>query len=122
MSNLFEEVGGETTINFTVEIFFEKVLDDAYIRYFFNKIDISTNLERQKSFLRKIIGGPHKSNSKDMRQMHEHLVKVFNLNDTHFDHVLCHLRATMAEVGIEQELVAKIIAFANTHRDDVLNR
>ena len=76
VSNLFEEVGGETTINFTVEVFFEKVLDDAYIRYFFNKIDISTNLKRQKSFLRKILGGPHTSNSKDMRQMHEHLVKV----------------------------------------------
>ncbi len=122
MSDLFEELGGETIVNFTVELFFEKLLEDAYIRYFFNKNDLRTNLERQKSLLRKIYDGPHKSDSRDMRQTHAHLVKVFNLNDIHFDHILCHLRATLAEVGIEPELIEKVVAHANTHRDDVLNR
>ena len=57
-----------------------------------------------------------------MREGHKHLVHEMGLNDSHFDHIVCHLRSTLAELGVAPELIKTVADVAESTRDDVLDR
>ena len=44
------------------------------------------------------------------------------LDDSHFDHILMHLRATLAQLGVQENLIQTIIGVAESTRADVLDR
>lgn len=67
-------------------------------------------------------GGPNNYTGTDMRQAHAHLVKKYGLNDSHFDAVMEHLGATLQELNVPAELIAKVAAIAESTRNDVLGR
>jgi len=68
-----------------------------------------------------VMGGPHNYTGKDMREGHKHLIRM-GLNDSHFDHILMHLRATLAQLGVPENLIQTIIGVAESTRADVLDR
>ena len=119
---LYEQLGGAAAIDAAVDIFYRRVLSDAYISNFFANTDMEKQAAKQKSFLTMVFGGPNNYTGLDMREGHKHLVEKMGLNDSHFEHVLVHLRATLAELGVGDEKVAEVIAIADSVRDDVLNR
>jgi len=121
MSTVYEQLGGEAAINAAVDIFYRRVLGDAYIARFFEGIDMEKQAGKQKAFLTMVTGGPNEYTGKDMREGHKHLVKN-GLNDAHFEHVLAHLRSTLAELGVDGTLIKTVIGVAESTRDDVLNR
>ncbi len=118
---LFEKLGGEAAVNAAVDLFYRRVLADAYINRFFEGVDMEKQAAKQKAFLTMAFGGPHNYTGKDMREGHKHLVKM-GLDDSHFDHILMHLRATLAELGVGDDLIAEVIAIAESTRNDVLDR
>jgi hemoglobin len=121
MSTVYEQLGGEPAFDAAVDIFYRRVLADAYIKRFFEGVDMARQAAKQKAFLIMVTGGPNKYTGKDMREGHRHLVKM-GLNDSHFDHVLAHLRSTLAELGVKQELIKTVIDVAESTRNDVLDR
>ena len=76
---------------------------------------------KQKAFLTMVFGGPNSYTGLDMRQGHKHLVDK-GLDASHFEHILAHLRSTLAELGLGEAKIAEVIAIADSVRDDVLNR
>jgi hemoglobin len=56
-----------------------------------------------------------------MREGHKHLVAQ-GLNDTHFEHILAHLRSTLAELGVGTDKIKEVIDIADSVRADVLDR
>ncbi len=118
---LFEKLGGAAAVDAAVDLFYRRVLADAYINRFFEGVDMEKQAAKQKAFLTMAFGGPHNYTGKDMREGHKHLVKM-GLDDSHFDHILMHLRATLAELGVGDDLIAEVIAIAESTRDDVLDR
>lgn len=118
---LFDKLGGEAAVNAAVDIFYRKVLADYRINRFFDNVDMEKQAAKQKAFLTMAFGGPHNYTGEDMRKGHAHLVKL-GLNDSHFDAVMEHLGATLAELNVPQELIAQVAAIAESTRNDVLGR
>ena len=119
--SLYEELGGEAAVNAAVDIFYRRVLADAYVIRFFEGVDMDKQAAKQKAFLTMVFGGPNNYTGKDMREGHKHLVDK-GLDDSHYEHILAHLRSTLAELGVGEDKVAEVIAIADSVRDDVLNR
>jgi len=119
--SLYDQIGGEAAVDAAVDIFYRKVLADDRINKFFEDVDMERQAAKQKSFLTVAFGGPNKYTGKDMRDGHAHLV-ARGLNDSHFDAVMEHLGATLKELNVPDELIAKAAAIAESTRNDVLGR
>jgi len=119
--SLFEQLGGNAAVDAAVDIFYRRVLADAYVIRFFEGVDMDKQAAKQKAFLTMAFGGPHNYTGKDMREGHRHLIKM-GLDDSHFDHILMHLRATLSELGVANNLIQQVIATAESTRNDVLDR
>lgn len=122
MSTVYEQLGGDAAINAAVDVFYRRVLADAYVKRFFEGVDMAKQAAKQKGFLIMVTGGPNNYTGKDMREGHRHLVRDMGLDDTHFDHIICHLRSTLAELGVKPELIKTVIGVAESTRNDVLDR
>jgi len=120
-ATLFAQLGGAAAVDAAVDIFYRRVLNDPYVVPFFEGVDMEKQAAKQKAFLTMAFGGPHNYTGKDMREGHRHLIKM-GLNDTHFDHILMHIRSTLAELGVGKDLITQVIAVAESTRDDVLDR
>jgi len=118
---LYEQLGGAAAIDAAVDIFYRRVLADHYVNHFFEDVDMERQAAKQKAFLTMVFGGPHDYTGKDMREGHKHLVEK-GLDDTHFDHILSHLRSTLAELGVGEAMIQQVIDIAESTRGDVLNR
>lgn len=117
--SLYDELGGAPALDAAVDIFYRKVLSDDRIAHYFDGVDMERQAAKQKGFLTMVLGGPNSYTGKDMRRGHAHLV---GLNDGHVDAVIENLGATLAELGVSADKIAKVAALANSVRDDVLNR
>lgn len=120
--SLYEALGGEGAVNAAVDIFYRRVLGDAYVARFFEGVDMEKQAGKQKAFLTMVFGGPNNYSGKDMREGHKHLVEKLGLNDSHFEHILAHLRSTLAELGVPADKIQEVIAIADSVRADVLNK
>jgi len=119
---LFEKLGGAGAVDAAVGIFYGHVLNDAYVKRFFEGVDMDRQATKQKAFLTMAFGGPNNYSGKDMRDGHRHLVENMGLNDSHFEHILVHLRTTLAQLGVGEGLISEVIDTANSTRADVLNK
>jgi hemoglobin len=120
-ATLFEQLGGEGAVDVAVDIFYRKVLADYRINRFFDGVDMDKQAAKQKAFLTMAFGGPANYSGKDMRDGHAKLVKM-GLDDSHFDAVMENLKATLAELGVAQNLIDQVDALAETTRADVLGK
>jgi len=120
-ASVYDQIGGAAAVDAAVDVFYRRVLADAYVVRFFEGVDMEKQAAKQKGFLTMVMGGPNNYTGKDMREGHKHLVKM-GLNDSHFDHILMHLRATLAELGVPENLIQTIIGVAESTRADVLDR
>jgi len=118
---LYDRLGGDAAVNAAVDIFYRKVLSDPFVTPFFEGVDMAKQANKQKSFLTLAFGGPNNYSGKDMREGHKHLVKR-GLNDAHFEHILVHLRSTLAELGVAEALIQEVGAIAESTRADILDR
>jgi hemoglobin len=119
--SLYEQIGGEKAIEAAVDLFYKKVLADDRVNGFFKGVDMDRQRAMQKGFLTFAFGGPNAYAGRDLRAAHAHLV-ARGLSDKHFDIIIEHLGATLKELGVKDELIAKAAEVANSVRKDVLNK
>lgn len=118
MTSLFERIGGEAAVDAAVDIFYEKVLADDRISYFFENLDMVAQARKQKAFLTMAFGGPHNYTGLDMRRGHAHLA----LTEEHFTAVVENLGSTLVQLGVSNDDINEVVKIANSVKDDVLNR
>jgi hemoglobin len=121
MSSLYDELGGESTVNAAVDSLYRRILKDDRIRLFFEGVNMQRQIAKQKAFLTKIFAGPNRYTGADIRNGHAHLVAK-GLNDSHFDAFIENLKATLQELEISPALIDRVGAYAETQRHDVLGR
>jgi hemoglobin len=119
--SLYDQLGGEAAVDAAVDIFYRKVLSDYRINRFFDNSDMEKQAAKQKAFLTMAFGGPNNYSGQDMRTAHARFVKM-GLNASHFDVVMEHLVATLAELNAPQELITQVEAIAETTRNDILGK
>lgn len=117
-SSIYEQIGGDAAVEAAVDIFYRKVLSDDRISHFFDSVDMDRQRAKQKAFLTMVFGGPNHYSGKDMRSAHASM----KLNEGHFDAVIEHLGATLAELNVPPELISEMAAIAVSTKNDVLNR
>ncbi|MEO6787697.1 MAG: group 1 truncated hemoglobin [Chthoniobacteraceae bacterium] len=115
---MYQQLGGKAAIDAAVEIFYKKVLADDRIKHFFDDVDMVRQRTKQKQFLSAAFGGPIPWEGKDMRKVHARL----KLKDSDFNAVAENLQASLTELKVKPELIAKVMAIAESVRADVLNR
>lgn len=120
MTSLYERLGGQSSVNAAVDIFYKKVLADPRIRHFFNDVDMEHQIKKQKSFLAFAFGGPNHYTGKGLRNGHKHLVER-GLNDLHVNAVIEHLGATLKELGVADADIKEAASIAESVRGEVLN-
>jgi len=121
MTSLYDELGGAAAVDAAVDIFYRKVLSDDRIARFFEDVDMEKQAAKQKGFLTMVFGGPNNYTGKDMRSAHARLIPM-GLDDSHVDAVIENLGATLAELGVGDDKIARVAALANSVRDDILGR
>ncbi|KAJ9457925.1 Group 1 truncated hemoglobin GlbN [Diplonema papillatum] len=117
---LFARLGGAAAVNAAVDKFYAKVLADARVSHFFDKVDMKKQRAMQKAFFTFAFGGPAQYNGRSMREAHRALVKDKGLSDVHYDAIVSLLGQTLKELGVADCDVAAAAAVANSVRDDVL--
>jgi hemoglobin len=124
MTTLFDKLGGDAAIDLAVDKFYERVLVDERIKHFFANTDMTKQRQHQKDFLTYAFGGSDRYDGRFMRAAHKQLVEQQGLAGEHFDAVAENLMATLAEMGVSEELRAEVaaIAAAPQHKKDVLNQ
>ena len=102
-----------------MERFYEKILADKRVNYFFEDVSMVKQKRKQKEFLAAALGGPIPYVGKDLRKAH---ADMDGLNDTHFDAIAEHLQSTLEELKVDKALIAEVMAIVGSTRDAVLNR
>lgn len=121
MPSLYERLGGGGAIDAAVDLFYRKVLADDLLSPFFDGVDMTGQIAKQKAFLTMVTGGPNEYTGADMREAHKGLV-ARGISDAHFDAVVGHLGATLTELGVQSADIAEVAAVAESVRAHVLNR
>jgi hemoglobin len=121
MATLYDELGGEPAVEAAVDVFYRKMMGDDRVAHFFDEVDIDRQIAKQVAFMTIVFGGPNHYTGRDMREAHEHLV-ARGLDDSHVDVVIDHLGESLRELGVDEALIGRVAALAESVRGDVLNR
>ncbi len=119
---LFEKLGGKDAVEAAVDNFYEKIMADERINFFFDGVDMKRQRAKQKAFMTYAFGGAPNYDGLSMRKSHAHLVEEKGLNDSHFDAVAENLQKTLEELGVAADLIGEVMAVVGSTRDDILNR
>lgn len=118
-ASLYQQLGGKAAIDAAVDLFYTKVLADDRVKHYFKDINMTRQAKKQKEFLSVALGAPIQYTGADMRTAHRELP---GLNDSHFNAIGEHLKATLTELKVKDELIGKVLDVVETTRADVLNR
>lgn len=122
MTSIYDSLGGSAAMDAAVDLFYQKVLADDRINYFFDGIDMDRQRKMQKAFLTFALGGPNNYSGRGMRAAHKRLVEEKGLAEPHFDAVMENLGATLKELNVPDELIAQAAETAMALKPDVLNQ
>lgn len=103
---LYEQIGGEAALGLAVDDFYRRVLQDGSISHFFHGVDMVRLRSHQHAFLSQLLGGPRSYSGRAIEAAHSGL----NLTSAHFAAVAGHLGDTLTSLGVEQSLVAEVLA------------
>ena len=119
IEDLYELIGGRSTIESATELFYEKVLQDESLRHFFERVDMAHLRSRQAMLVSMLLGG-RVYTGKSIRDAHAGS-RDHGLNAAHFDLFLQHFRAALEEVGVKRENAEKVIQRLESKRGTVLD-
>jgi len=120
IEDLFDLIGGRSTIEGATELFYDKVSQDENLRHFFEKVDMAHLRSRQAMFISMLLGG-RVYTGKNIRDAHARS-RGDGLNDTHFDLFLKHFCAALEEVGVKPENAETVRKRLESKRGTVLDK
>jgi hemoglobin len=119
--SLYEEIGGEASIDAALDKFYPKILGDPRVSFLFAGVDMARLRTHARAFLTMAFGGPSSYGGRDLRTAHAK-ARGQGLNDTLFEVFMGHFRATLEDLGVPQPKITEIVSIAEGGRNDVLSR
>jgi hemoglobin len=120
IEDLFDLIGGRSTIEAATELFYDKILQDENLRHFFEGVDIAHLRSRQAMFISMLLGG-RVYTGKNIHDAHARS-RGDGLSDAHFDLFLKHFRAALEEVGVKPENAETVRKRLESKRGTVLDK
>jgi len=120
IEDLFELIGGPTTVEAATERFYDRVLRDDNLRHFFEGADMAHLRSRQAMFVSMLLRGTVYT-GKNIGDAHARS-RDHGLNDAHFDLFLQHFRAAPEEAGVKPENAEIIRKRLDSQRGTVLDK
>jgi hemoglobin len=120
IEDLYDLIGGPSTIEAATKIFYEKILQDERLSHFFEGVDMAHIRSRQAMLVSMLLGGRIYT-GKNIHDAHARS-RDQGLNDGHFDLFLQHFRAALEEVGVEPQNANKVVKRLESKRGTVLEK
>ena len=117
-SPLIERLGGSEAVSAAIDLMYQKILADDRLLPFFENVDMDRLKAQQVSFISTALGGTDEHAGVDLGGAHAHLV-ARGLKPEHFDSVLDHLRDSLIELGVGDDLIGEVLTVVETTRSDV---
>jgi len=114
-STIYERIGGSETIENLVDSFYEKVLADAELKSYFEKVPMPKLRNMQKEFFSAATGGPITYTGRPLGEVHRGL----GISRREFQRFTEHLLETLREVGVEEKDAYEIISHVNLYADEI---
>jgi hemoglobin len=119
IEDLYDLIGGRSTIEAATELFYDKILQDDSLRHFFERVDMAHLRSRQAMFISMLLGGRVYTGN-NIRDAHSRS-RDHGLNNAHFDLFLLHFRAALEEAGVKPENAEKVMKRLESKRGTVLD-
>jgi len=114
---LFDRIGGRPAIRATVDLFYDKMMADPRVNYFFEGVDMRAQRAHQAAFLTFALGGAKSyGGNGNMTQAHARLVREYGMTMEHFDVVLELIGASLIELEVPEDLIGEAAAVVETLR------
>lgn len=102
--SVYERLGGASTIDTAVELFYRKVEKDAALAPLFDGVEMVRLHGRQVEFMVMELGGPNEFEPEDLRNIHAQMMER-GLDEQHFVTFAAMLSDSLSELGVEQPLI-----------------
>lgn len=116
MQTLYEQIGGEPTIDRLVSTFYKNVLSDPILMPFFEQTSVEKLTKMQKAFFAIALGGPDPDMEVRLYEAH----RDRGIERKHLTRFVEHLIETLKEIGIEEKAATKVYERIATYSDEVL--
>jgi hemoglobin len=121
IDDLYETIGGASTVAEATDAFYRRVLEDQTLRPFFGSTDMAHLRAGQSMFVSMLLGGKVVYTGKEIGAAHSH-ARAKGLTDGHFDAFLKHFRAALDEIGVKPDKAEKVMRLLEARRASVLDR
>ncbi|CAL8471141.1 g10683 [Coccomyxa elongata] len=114
---LFKRLGGGPAVRAAVDLFYDKMMADPRVNYFFEGIDMKKQRAHQAAFLTYAMGGSKQyEGNANMTSAHSRLARDMDMRMEHFDIVLDHLGGALRDLQVSEAEVAEAAALVETLR------
>ena len=120
-ASLREQIGGDAAIQNAVEVLTDKLLSDPRINYFLFGVSRADQGDKHKSFLTVALKGAEGEDIQDLRKSFDHFFDR-GFKERHFDVVFDHLRDTLKQMDIADDLSKAVLQASNTLRKSLFLR
>ncbi|OVE83443.1 group I truncated hemoglobin [Natronolimnobius baerhuensis] len=96
---LYERLGGEDAIAAVVDSFYDRVLADEQVAYYFEDTDMQKQRAHQTQFISSVTGGPVDYTGDEMESAHAGM----GITPSEFGAIATHLEETLAEYDVPEE-------------------
>lgn len=117
IKSLYERLGGQVAIEAAVHLFYEKVLNDGELRVFFQTADLDDLRQKQIDFMTQAFGGPAVYKGLDMASAHKNM----GITEEDFSRVVVHLKDTLLELGVADELITEVLSLLGPLAGDIIS-
>lgn len=116
MSTIYERIGGEDAIMAAVDIFYKKLLGDPVTAPFFDAMNMNLQASKQVAFMACAFEGPEEYRGRDLVSAHAGL----KLGNRHFDAVSDHLRDSLVELRVGDDLIEEVMVVIENTRGKIV--
>ena len=116
MTTIYEQIGGEPTIDKLIVAFYQRVLADPLLAPFFEHSSVEKLQTMQKAFFSIALGGPEPDTKIDLVRAHHGR----GIESRHLSKFTEHLMATLDEIGVDEQAARRVYDRIATYSNDIL--
>jgi len=113
---LYDRLGGRDAIASVVDEFYDRVLEDERVAYYFEDVDMQKQRAHQTQFISSVTGGPVEYSGAEMEAAHEGM----GITPTEFDAIATHLDETLASFDVDEEDRRAVMEEVASYRPEIV--